>query len=137
MKKLRQIVCYIIPAVLLFIVGCVVIPITAELENPFIIKVFWDEKELDPNPDTGEIPPQTFDKESVSVRASVFDEYEKHLSLDDLDIFEWYINGQLVVEYKTDTITIEKPQSKGTYWLDIIVGKDTILSSEHVRFTVE
>jgi len=112
-----------------------VIPITAELENPFIITVSWDKQEL--IPENGELPPQTLYKESVSVHASVFDEYENPLSLEDLDIFEWYVNGQPVVEYKTDTITIEKPQSKGTYWLDIIVGKDLILSSEHVRFTVE
>jgi hypothetical protein len=135
MKKIRQIVYYIGPAIFLFLIGCVVIPITTELENPFILQINWDKKNLYPD-DTGELPLQIIRNESVTVIVSVFDEYENRVIFDDLDIFEWYLNGELFDEDK-DTITLPHSLDKGTYWLDIIVGKDSILSSEHVRFRVE
>ena len=51
-------------------------------------------------------------------------------------IYEWYLKGELF-EDGEDTVFLKGTLEIGTYWLDLIVGTDEVLSSEQVEFVVE
>jgi hypothetical protein len=116
----------------LFIFGCQIFLITPELENPFIITLYWNDRELMPDPDTGELPVQNLDESGAVVEAEVTDEYgEKVIP----EVYEWYISGELIKQ-GVNSVFLDNSMGIGNYWLDVIVGKDSILSSEHVDFII-
>lgn len=116
----------------LFIFGCQIFLIIPELENPFIITLYWNDQELMPDPDTGELPVQNLDESGAVVEAEVTDEYgEKVIP----EVYEWYISGELIKQ-GVNSVFLDNSMGIGNYWLDVIVGKDSILSSEHVDFII-
>ena len=106
-------------AVLLFS-GCLVIEVLPELENPFMI-TFSGAREY--------LPQDT----EMEIKAHTADEYGNEIIPES---YEWYLNGEIVPEAKEDTITVGPSLELGIYWLDLIVKKDLILSSERVIFEV-
>lgn len=50
--------------------------------------------------------------------------------------YQWYLNGVQLNNETSNIITIGSTLSIGSYWLDLLVGKDGILSSEGVAFMV-
>lgn len=130
MKKI--IFSVLIGIIIFFLLGCVNFLITTDLENPFVITILWNDVELVPDPDTGELPLQMLDADGAVVTALVFDENGVPVVP---EIYEWYLRGELIKQ-NSDTITLDNSPGIGSYWLDIIVGKDTILSSEQVEFII-
>jgi len=130
MKKI--IITVLIGIIIFFLLGCVNFLITTDLENPFVITILWNDVELVPDPDTGELPLQMLDADGAVVTALVFDENGVPVVP---EIYEWYLRGELIKQ-NSDTITLDNSPGIGSYWLDIIVGKDTILSSEQVEFII-
>jgi hypothetical protein len=123
----------IIIGIVLFFCGCVVVNITEDLQNPYLITMTWNGETLVPDPETGELPVQTLDENGVEVKALVTDENGKIVVP---DIYEWYLKGELFEEGE-DTVFLNGTLEIGTYWLDLIVGEDEILSSEQVEFVKE
>ena len=111
--------------------GCVVVTITEDLQNPFIITIKWNDVELETDTKTGQLPVQTLDEKGAVVEAIVEDEYENPV----FDAtYEWYLNGELVEAWDGSKIELNGTMANGFYWLDLIVGKGVILSSERVEF---
>jgi hypothetical protein len=129
---MKKVVFTLLIIMVLLSFGCVVIPITEELENPFIITISWNGDMLELDPDTGELPIQILDEKGAVVQATVNDEYG---NLVIPEIYEWYLKG-ILIEDGDDTIYLDNTLQIGTYWLDLIVGKGAILSSEQVDFIV-
>lgn len=113
--------------------SCAVITIVEDLENPFNITFTWNDVTLLPDSDTGELPVQTLDDDGAVVQASVTDEDGNPVVT---KMYEWYLNGELFEEGE-DIVFISGTLEIGTYWLDLIVGKGEILSSEQVEFVME
>lgn len=118
---------------ILFFSGCVFVTITPELENPFIITVYWNGEPLVPDTESGVLPTKTLGEKGAEIHASVKDEKGNHVVP---ETFEWYLKGELKYE-GVDTIFVENTLDRGTYWIDILVKEGLILSSEHVKFVVE
>lgn len=116
----------------LFLFGCVVLTITEELENPFVITMTWNGETLIPDQDTGELPEQILDGNGAVVSACIFDEDGKIVIP---EIYEWYLKGELIQE-GAEEIYLDSTLGVGVYWLDLIVGKGEILSSEQLDFVV-
>ena len=132
MRMKKIIFSVLIGIIIFFLLGCVNFLITTDLENPFVITILWNDVELVPDPDTGELPLQMLDADGAVVTALVFDENGVPVVP---EIYEWYLRGELIKQ-NSDTITLDNSPGIGSYWLDIIVGKDTILSSEQVEFII-
>ena len=132
MRMKKIIFTVLIGITIFFLLGCVNFLITTDLENPFVITILWNDVELVPDPDTGELPLQMLDADGAVVTALVFDENGVPVVP---EIYEWYLRGELIKQ-NSDTITLDNSPGIGSYWLDIIVGKDTILSSEQVEFII-
>jgi len=132
MRMKKIIITVLIGIIIFFLLGCVNFLITTDLENPFVITILWNDVELVPDPDTGELPLQMLDADGAVVTALVFDENGVPVVP---EIYEWYLRGELIKQ-NSDTITLDNSPGIGSYWLDIIVGKDTILSSEQVEFII-
>jgi len=117
--------------IVLLFSGCVVVTITEDLQNPFIITIRWNDVELEPDTKTGQLPVQTLDEKGAVVEAIVKDEYGNTV----FDAtYEWYLNGERVEEWNDSKIELSGTMANGFYWLDLIVGKGEILSSERVEF---
>jgi len=132
MRMKKIIFSVLIGIIIFFLLGCVNFLITTDLENPFVITILWNDVELVPDPDTGELPLQMLDADGAVVTALVFDENGVPVVP---EIYEWYLRGELIKQ-NADTVTLDNSPGIGSYWLDIIVGKDTILSSEQVEFII-
>lgn len=132
MRMKKIIFTVLIGITIFFLLGCVNFLITTDLENPFVITILWNDVELVPDPDTGELPLQMLDADGAVVTALVFDENGVPVVP---EIYEWYLRGELIKQ-NVDTVTLDNSPGIGSYWLDIIVGKDTILSSEQVEFII-
>lgn len=50
--------------------------------------------------------------------------------------YQWYLNGQLLSGETAPSITIGSTLANGNYRLDLAVAKGSVISSNHVRFTV-
>jgi hypothetical protein len=120
----------IVTGIVLLFSGCVVVTITEDLQNPFLITMTWDGETLEPD-DTGQLPVQTLDEEGAVVEATVIDEYGDPVFC---ATYEWYLNGELIEDGKDKSFDLSGTLEIGSYCLDFIVKKDTILSSEHVEF---
>jgi hypothetical protein len=130
--RMKKLFSSILICSLLFLFGCVNFIISPELENPFIITLYWNGQELEPDQDTGELPVQTMDENGAHVQAEVTDEFDETVKP---ATYEWYLQGELI-EQGVNEIFIDSSREIGYYWLDIIVGKGEILSSEHVDFKI-
>lgn len=53
-----------------------------------------------------------------------------------VDSYQWYLKGNPISGEIGNTITIGETLEPGTYWLDLVVIKDSILSSEGIVFEV-
>jgi hypothetical protein len=53
-----------------------------------------------------------------------------------VDNYQWYLNGELLEEATTDTVTLGSELNLGAYRLDCIVDVAPIFSSESIYFTV-
>jgi hypothetical protein len=53
-----------------------------------------------------------------------------------VDSYQWYLKGTPINGETSDTITIGETLEPGTYWLDLVVVKGSILSSQGVVFEV-
>jgi len=107
--------------------------ITPELENPFVITMRWNDEVLVPDTDTGDLPIQSLTKEGAEVEATVKDENG------DIVIpgrYEWYLQDELL-SCQDKTINIPGTLEPGFYQLILIVKKESILSSECIKFSVE
>jgi hypothetical protein len=137
MKKIIFSILIIAVIVMLFS-GCMVVTITEDMQNPFIITMTWYYGEkgetLLPDPETGQLPVQTLDVKGAVVEATVEDEYG-HPVID--ATYEWYLNGELKQKGEKNTYELSGTLERGSYWLNIIVGKGEILSSEHIEFVKE
>ena len=120
-------------SLLFFLCGCVVFSITSDMENPFVLTLIWNGETLTPDPETGDLPVQTINGESVMVQVMVEDENGNMITP---ELYEWYLTGELIAE-GNDTVYIDKSLEIGVYWLDVIVGKGDVLSSEQVDFIVQ
>jgi hypothetical protein len=128
-------------SIVLLFSGCVIVTITDDLQNPFIITMTWYYGEnaekgetLLPDPETGELPVQTLEGNGAVVEATVEDEYGAPV----IDAtYEWYLNGELKQTGKNNMYEISGTLEIGSYWLDLVVGKGEVLSSEHLEFVKE
>jgi hypothetical protein len=130
MKKVIYLLLIGIGMVLLFS-GCVVVTITEDLQNPFLITMTWNGKVLEPDSESGRLPIQTFNLNGAVITATVTDEYGDPVLP---DVYEWYLKGELIEEWHDNTVVLDDTLEMGMYWLDIIVGKGTIISSEQLEF---
>jgi len=94
--------------------------IDPELQNPIIITF------------TGAVT--TLSKgQDMTVVATTTDENGNPI---DVDSYEWYLQGNKISGETANTITIGSTLETGTYWLDLLVTKDSIFSSATITFTV-
>ena len=117
MKKINII---LIGVLLLLVPGCLILEITPELDNPFIITFTGVMEDL-PLGEEMEITANITDENGIDVIP---------------DSYEWYLDGELIPDQNGDTIWIGNTLELGVYWLDLIVTKDSILSSDRVIFEV-
>ncbi len=117
MKKINII---LIGVLLLLVPGCLILEITPELDNPFIITFSGVREEL-PLDEEMEIAANTTDENGIDVIP---------------DSYEWYLDGELIPDQNGNMIRIGRTLELGVYWLDLIVTKDSILSSDRVIFEV-
>jgi hypothetical protein len=130
--KMKKFIFLLLMGLFLFLCGCVVLTITEELENPFVITMTWNGETLIPDQETGELPEQILDGDGAVVRARIADEDGKIVIP---EIYEWYLKGELIQE-GTEELYLDSTLEVGIYWLDLIVGKGEILSSEQLDFVV-
>ena len=116
----NKVILLIIGIVVLLFSGCLVIDVVPELENPFII-TFSGAREYLPQGDEMEVTAHTVDEYGVEILP---------------ESYEWYLNGEMIPEEEDDTVKVGSSLELGLYWLDLVVQKDFILSSERVIFEV-
>ena len=117
---INKVILMIIGIAVLLFSGCLIIDVIPELENPFII-TFSGVREY--------LPQGT----EMKITAHTIDEYGYEIIPES---YEWYLNGEEIPDAEDDTVQVGPSLELGIYWLDLIVQKDRILSSERVIFWV-
>jgi hypothetical protein len=118
MKKILAFI--LLSSWLLFLLpGCLVLNIEPELQNPMTI-TFDGVKDVLQLGDT------------MNVTAIVEDEYGNKITPDK---YEWYLDGNQLSE-KSNNLVIGSDLIPDQYTLDLVVIKDSILSSDSVGFQV-
>jgi len=120
-KIMKKFLCAILLLICIpyILTGCLVLDIEPELQNPFTIR-------FDGARDTLHIG------ENMTVTAIVRDEKGNEIVP---DMYEWYLDGNQLSE-GSNNVTVGDGLSPDRYTLDLMVVKDTVLSSESVGFEV-
>jgi hypothetical protein len=124
---------------LVMLVGCAMVTITVDLDNPYPVTMIWNGEELAPDPGTDELPAQILEEGGAVVESLVKDACGKPIKPDSC---EWYLNDALLKREvltrcsSSSKVVIEDNLGYGTYQLSLIAQKDKILSSVRLQIIV-
>jgi hypothetical protein len=118
----------------MLMLGCAFMEITVDWQNPYVIAVTWNCKELRPDPETGELPSQTLGTGITRVKAAVSDENGDPVC--DVQSYDWYLDGALFTQGNPISIenSITNPFPIGVHQISLLVKKDSIMSSIQIQF---
>jgi len=100
--------------------GFVEITVKEELENPLTVTFSGSSRFL-------------LQGNNMTITATVTDENGNSITPDS---YEWYLDGELLINETDNTITIGESLAPDTYYLDLVVTKGNIISSSTVVFEI-
>jgi hypothetical protein len=124
--------------------GTLTFDIIPDLQNPIEIAIEFDGTVLTPDPIDGSLPVQTvtFGTPSLVVAATYTDENGVSINAADLDMQEWYHRAdEILAANDSNTVTLGSQGMNelavGTHWLDLLIQKGPVLSSQRVIYVVQ
>ena len=124
---------------LVLLLGCALVTVTVDLDNPYPASMVWNGEELAPAPGTDELPAQILGEGGAIVESRVKDSCGMPIRPDSC---EWYLNDTLLKREvlgqcaSTSKIIIEDNLEFGSYQLTLIAQKEKVLSSAKLQIFV-